>query len=102
MASIGSMTKKDYLLKVLDAVQPYWNLAPSIRILVEWNVLDDATLDAILGIFRQATQSATDILQKQKLTKSTEIIEQIKKSELEQEKQDSADLAELENLFKQL
>lgn len=96
------MTKKNYMLKVLDAVQPYWNLAPSIRILVEWNVLDDTTLDAILGIFRQAAQWATDTLQKQKLTKSTEIIEQIKKSELEQEKQDSADLAELENLFKQL
>lgn len=96
------MTKKDYMLKVLDAVQPYRNLAPSIRILLEWNVLDDVTLDAILAIFRQAAQWATDSIQAQKLAKSTEIIEKIKKSELEQEKQDSADLVELENLFKQL
>jgi hypothetical protein len=96
------MTKKDYMIKVLDAVGPYRNLAPSIRILLEWNILDDATLDAILAIFRQAAQWATDAMQAQKLIKSTQIIEQLKKSELEQEKQDSADLAELENLFKQL
>lgn len=96
------MTKKDYMLKILDAVQPYRNLAPSIRILLEWNVLDDEALDAILAIFRQAAQSATDTIQAQKLAKSTEIIQKIKQSELEQEKQDSADIAELENLFKQL
>lgn len=96
------MTKKDYMLKVLDAVQPYRDLAPSIRILLEWNVLDDTTLDAIIAIFRQAAQSAKDAVQQEKLATSTQIIEKIKESELEQEKQDSADLAELENLFKQL
>ncbi len=86
------MTKKDYILKVLDALMGYRPLARGLKILVQGNVLDDATIDALVDIFAKTIHEINDTEAQEKLQKSKDILQKIKEIERKQHQQDEASL----------
>jgi len=96
------MTKKEYILKILEALTGYRPLARGLKILVEGNVLDDATIDSIIDIFSKTIDEIKDGETKDKLQKSKNMLEQLKKIEREQHLKDQKSLDELDNMIKNI
>jgi hypothetical protein len=96
------MTKKEYILKVLDALIGYWPLARGLRILIDGNALNDKTIDSLVDIFAKTIDGLQDNEAKQKLQKSKNVIEKLKKIEREQHLQDKESLDELDTMIKDI
>lgn len=94
------MNKKDYILKLLDALQPYWPLARGLKILVTGNALDDQTIDALMDMFTKNIETINDAVAKEKLSTSKDFLEKLKQVEREQHVKDEADLKELDEMLK--
>ena len=75
------MTKKEYILKLLDALMGYRPLARGLKILVEGNALDDKTIDTLIDIFSQTIKEIDDAKLTEKLEKSKEYLTQLQKME---------------------
>ncbi len=93
------MTKKEYILKVIDALMGYRPLARGLKILVEGNALDDATIDSLVDIFAKTIDEINDTEAKTKLQKSKDILEKIKKIEREQHLHDQKSIQELNQMI---
>lgn len=94
------MTKKEYILKVLDAVKNARPMAPWLRILVDNNALNDQLMDSLIALFREAANKTLDQKSKAVLVKTVDILEDVKHKEEIDHENDLADLAELESMFK--
>lgn len=96
------MNKKDFVIKVLDAIKNNRDMAPGLKVLVENNALDDKTIDTIVSVFREAAANTQNIQAKQALQKWAALIENLHEKEAVEHEQDLADLAELEEMFKNI
>lgn len=96
------MTKKDYIIKLLDSLVGYWPLARWLKILVEWNALDDNGIDAIYNILSSTVSELKDAEVKAKIQKSMAFIAQLKESEAKQQELDQQDIARLDDLLKDI
>lgn len=96
------MTKKEYILKVLDALVGYWPLARGLKILIDGNALDDKTIDSLVDILSKTIDEIKDGETKEKLQKSKSVLEQLKKIEWEQHVRDEASLKELDKMIKEI
>lgn len=96
------MDKKEYILKVLDALNGHWVLANGLKILVEGNALDDATLDGLIDIMTEAIDEVTTNEAKEKLQKSKDILEKLKYIETQQQLNDEHSLNELDTMIKNI
>ena len=93
------MSKKDYILKLLDLLKDTWPMAEGIRILVEGNVLDDKSIDGLISIIENAINSVDNELSKEKLEKSKEFLQKLKETELQSQQQDEKDIQQLNELL---
>lgn len=75
------MTKKEFLLKLLDSFKWSWELATNIRILVENDELDSKKIDAIYKIFLNAIDSTNEKDDNDKLKKGINILKKLKEDE---------------------
>ena len=82
------MNKKEYILKVLTTLIGSRPLARGLKTLVEGNALDDTTIDSLVDIFAETIAGINDGETKEKLQKSKDILEQIKKIERDQHLRD--------------
>ena len=96
------MSKKEYILKILDSLTGYWSLARGLKILVEGNALDDTTIDSLVDIFAKTIDELQDSEAKTKLEKSKSALEQLKKIEREQHVRDEKSLDELDEMIKEI
>jgi hypothetical protein len=96
------MSKKEYILKVLDALIGYRPLARGLKILVDGNALDEATIDGLVDIFAETIDKIQDGEAKEKLQKSKDVLEKLKKIEREQHIQDTKSLDELDTMIKEI
>ncbi len=96
------MEKRDFVIKILDAIKNSRDMAPGLKILVENNALDDKTIDTLVWLFREAAANTENIQAKQALEKWASLIENLHEKESIEHKQDLADLAELEEMFKNI
>ena len=96
------MTKKEYMLKILDSLVGYWPLARGLKILVEWNALDDKTIDSLVAILDKTIDEIQDSETKEKLQKSKDILEKLKTIEREQHLRDQKSLDELDTMIKDM
>jgi hypothetical protein len=96
------MNKKEFILKILDIVQESRDMAPGLKILLENNALDDATIDTLVWVFREAAANTENAQTKQALEKSANMLEDIHEKEAAEHQKDLADLAELEEMFKNI
>ena len=93
------MTKKEYILKVLDATMEYFPLARGLKILITNEALDDTVIDTLINILRQAIDEANDVATKIKLQKSKEFLEKLKSIELESHQQDEKWIKMLDDML---
>ena len=96
------MTKKEYILKILDAVMDYWPLAKGLKILVESNEIDQKTMDTLVDIFSATVDEVMTAQTQEKLKKSKEILEKIKTIEREHHTQDQKEIEELDTMLQTL
>lgn len=96
------MDKKEYLLKVLTQLEPIWNLAKWLKILVEQWHLDDNLLDVITQAVEWAVHTTKDELAKQKLQKWLNALQRMKQLEAESRAKDEQDLAELDRMIEEI
>ena len=96
------MTKKQYILKLLTALQWTWSLAEGLKILVEGNVFDDSTEQALFDILSKAVDEVTDLEAKEKLQKSVAFLQKLKATEMESKKKDEEDIQELDSMLENL
>jgi len=96
------MDKKEYLLKILTQLEPIWNLASWLKILVEQWHLDDNLLEVITQAVEWAVHTTKDELAKRKLEKGLEALEKLKQLEAESRLKDEQDLAELDKMIEAL
>ena len=91
--------KKELLLKVLNKLLPYRNLAEGLVALVDSKYIDEKTIDGLLLIINQSIKNVKEGKEKTKLMKAVEVVQKIKHSE-KIEREDEAEEVErlLENM----
>lgn len=96
------MDKKEYLLKILTQLEPIWNLAKWLKILVEQWHLDDNLLDIITQAVEGAVHTVKDELAKKKLQRWLDILQRLRQREAESRAQDEKELAELDKMIEEI
>ncbi len=93
------MNKKEYILKLLNALEGKRILARGLKILVEWNVLNDETIDSLVTTFSKAINEAQDEETKEKLNKWKEYLAKLKAIERDQHQKDAKEIEELDKIL---
>ena len=96
------MDKKEYLLKILTQLEPIWNLAKWLKILIEQWHLDDNLLDVITQAVEWAVHTTKEQLAKEKLQKWLDALQKLKQLEAESKAKDEQDLAELDKILEEI
>lgn len=93
------MDKKEYLLKILIQLEPIWDLAKWLELLVEeWNLWDDV-LDVLINALQWAVNTAKWEIDREKLQKWLDALQKMKEMEEKSRMQDQDDLEELDKLI---
>ncbi len=93
------MTKKDYLIKILENLESIWDLAPGLKILVEQWALWDDTLDTLISAVESGIHSARSEVAKLKMKKWLDALDKMKQIEKQSAMQDEKELMELDKLI---
>ena len=96
------MTKKDYILKVLEALINIWPLARGLKILVEGNALDDIAIDNIVDILSKTIDTIQDNETKTKLQNSKDFLQKLKTIEEESHLRDESSIQLLDDMIKEI
>jgi len=73
--------KKQLLIKVLKKLQPYWNLAEGLLVLMESSYADEKTVDGLLDIMLASIKTIKNDKEKTELEKGITLVQNIKKME---------------------
>ena len=77
------MTKKEYIIKVLEKLKPYWDLAWGLKVLIEkWN-LDNNNINELFEIFKKMIHKTYSKIQEEKIKKWIESIQKVESQEME-------------------
>ena len=93
------MTKKEYLLKILENLESVWDLAPWLKIVVEQWALWDDVLDILIGAVESGIHSARSEVSKMKMKKWLDALEKMKQMEKQSDLQDEKELAQLDKMI---
>ena len=93
------MTKKEYLIKILEQLETVRELAPGLKILVEQWALWDNVIDTLINAVENWIHSARSGISKQKMKKWLDMLEKMKHIEEQSAMQDEKDLEELDKLI---
>lgn len=96
------MTKKEYLLKILEQLEPIWDLAPGLKFLVEQWAFWDGVLDALIAAVESGIHSASSEVAKLKMKKWLDALEKMRQMEEKSALQDEKELTELDKLIDDL
>ena len=81
------MTKKEYILAVIDAL-PKWEMWRWIKAMLLNNQLEDETIDKLVIIFKKVMKEITDSLRENKVMENLQAIQSLNQQKKEQAKQD--------------
>lgn len=93
------MTKKDYLIKILEQLEPVRDLASWLKIVVEEGALWDDVLDTLIGAVESGIHSVKSEVAKEKMQKWLDALEKMKEMEKQSELEDEKELAELDKIL---
>ena len=93
------MTKKEYLIKVLEQLESVRELAPWLKILVEQWALWDNVIEILISAVENWIHSARSEITKQKMKKWVDMLEKMRHIEEQSAMQDEKDLKELDKLI---
>ncbi|AHB41300.1 TPA: hypothetical protein DIC40_04085 [Patescibacteria group bacterium] len=83
------MNKKEYILKLLTALDGKWSMAAGLKLLIEHNVLNDQTIVGLQHIFAESIKQVNDQKAQEYLLKSQTFLQKLQAVELqEQSKED--------------
>ena len=95
------MTKKEYILAVIDAL-PDWEMWRGIKAMVQNNQLDDETIDKLVIVFKRAMAKMATAIRETKAIETLKSMENFNKQKAEQEKKDAKTLKDLDSKLKNL
>lgn len=96
------MSKKEYVITLLKALESSWSMAKWLLVLVENNVFDDTTLDALVVIFKDAIASVKDEIQQAKLQKWLGYLQKLKEQENTEKVAEAKELEDIEKMINDL
>jgi len=95
------MTKKEYILSVLD-IFPDWEMWWWIKAMVQNDQLDDNTIDSLVIAFKKAMNKLTTVIKENKMLETIQAVEKFDKQKKEQAKKDEKTLKDLDSKLKNL
>lgn len=94
------MTKKDYLLKLLEVVSiDILPIGPDILYLIKNDKVTDDLIDTLYNMFHEYAKTITDKKQKQKIEKTLTFLKKLKTVETKQESKNKKDIQNLEDML---
>ena len=90
------MTKKEYILAVIDAL-PKWEMGRGIKAMVVNNELEDETIDKLVVIFEKMMKEITDYIKENKVIENLQAVQNLNQQKKEQAEQDAKSLEELDS-----
>lgn len=93
------MSKKEYLLRLLDTLQDIWPLASGLYILVNANTVDENLIDILIKTIETSINTATDQVQRATLQKAKNFLQVLRDKEMVDKQQDEKDIKQLEDLL---
>jgi hypothetical protein len=96
------MSKKDYILKILDATMDYFPLARGLKILISGDALDDTAIDTLISILNKAISEINDGEAKRKLEKSRDFLQKLKAIEEQSHLKDEKSIEMLDDMIKNI
>ena len=96
------MTKKQYILKMLDMIKDIFPPAQDFKVLVEGDVVSDEMIDTLVAMLKEVREAITDEANKTKIDKSIEFMDKLKAVEAAEHTKDEQKLRELEEIFKSI
>ncbi len=90
------MTRKEYLIKILSFLEKDWPVATGLKILIQEDALDTATLDTVQKILDDAIEKTKDQKEKNKLMKIKAHLDELQQREQEERAMEEQDLLDLE------
>ncbi len=94
------MNRKDYVVKLLTAIQEDRPLAKGLLLLIKGGSVDDKTIDALSRIFVDAVNKVHTKVNEEKVKKWADILEKIRT--MEEWENNDAELKELEDMIDEL
>ncbi len=98
---ILNMTKKEYILAVIDAL-PKWEMWRGIKAMVQNNQLNEETIDKLVIIFKKVVKEITDSFRKNNVQENLQAVQNLSQQKAEQEKKDKKTLQELDSKLNNL
>ncbi len=96
------MDKKTYVLELLGILEEKRPIAKWLKILIEGNTSDNEMIDGLIEILTKMAEGHQDSEIKEKLEKSKDILEKLKKIERDQHLKDQKELDALDQMIKEL
>ena len=96
------MTQKEYLIKILEQLEPVWSLARWLKILVNGWHLDNNLLETITEAIQWAIHTAKTDQDKKKLQKWLDALQRMRQMEEEARKKEQKDLEELDKMLEEI
>lgn len=93
------MTKKEYLVKILEKLESVWDAASALKTVVkEWALWDDV-IDVLITAVESGIHSVKSEVARIKMKKWLDSLERMKQMEKQSSLQDEKELTELDNLI---
>ena len=90
------MTKKQYILAVIDAL-PEWEMWRGIKAMVQNDQLEEHTINMLVIILKKAMDKITATIKENRMIERIQAIDNFNKRRKEQAKQDAETLQELDS-----
>lgn len=97
------MTKKEYLIKLMQAIPvDILPIAPNIMSLLEWNQFSDELIDVFYKMFHEYSLTIKDKEKKEVIEKSISFLDKLKQMETADHMQDDKDVSDLEKILENI
>ena len=90
------MTKKEYILAVIDAL-PDWEMWRGIKAMVQNDQLDEETIDKLVIVLKRAMARMATAIRESKAIETLKSMKNFDKQKKEQEEKDAKSLEELDS-----
>lgn len=96
------MTQKEYLIKILEQLEPVWGLARWLKILVNGGHLDNNLIDTLIEAVQGAIHTAKGEVEKGKLEKWLKALQRMRQMEEDARKKEQEELNELDRMLEEI
>ena len=95
------MTKKEYILAVIDAL-PEWEMWRWIKAMVQNDQLDEHSIDMLVVILKKAMDKIAKVIKEKKVIETIKAMDNFDKQHERQAKEDEKSLQELDSQINNL